>query len=1098
MARLRVRRPRLRFPLALVVVLSLVGGLVASPAVTAQNTRSNGYWLAAASGNVYAFGDAPPLGGPDRAGAQFVDLATTNTGRGYWYVTHDGRVVGVGDAASLGSVSERSRRGGAIVAIAARPQADGYWVLQSDGDVHAFGAAPALAPLDRAAAYTDLAATPSGDGFWALDARGVVHARGDARLFGAATRPATAIAIAPTPAGDGYWILSALGQIDARGAAVQRGEPGVGGAYVDLAVTRSGNGYWVADAQGRVYAFGDAPHYGELGRPLLRGAPVVAIAVTPFVNLPPVVTDDTATLDEDTHVVVDVLANDSDPENDTLRVRVRAAPVHGAAVVEADGRIRYTPVANYHGADEIGYEADDGNGGITPGVLRLTVRPVNDAPVAVDDALVVDEDAVLTVPAPGVLANDTDIDGDPLAAAVSEAPTHGELALGPDGSLRYTPAANYNGPDQFRYRAIDPSGASSEATVRITVQPVPDAPIAAGDTYEVDEDATLDRAAPGVLGNDTDADGDALAAVLVSGTANGTLALRADGSFTYAPVANYHGTDRFVYRARDPGGLVSADVAVTITVRPVNDPPAATDDAYSTAEDTSLTVAAPGALVNDSDIDGDALRAEVVSGPSNGTLLLGPDGGLTYVPAPDFNGQDAFTYRALDSGGLSSVARVSLTVAAVNDAPVARADTYAVDEDAVLAIAAPGVLGNDSDVERDALTARLVAGPAKGTLVLRADGSFTYTPARDFHGEDSFRYEAFDGALASASAVVSITVRPVNDAPTATDDAYATAEDAPLTVAAPGVLGNDSDVDGDALAAVLLSGPSNGTLALAGSGGFTYTPAANFHGSDAFTYRALDPSGALSAAATVRITVTSVNDAPSAAADAEVIDEDTVLDVAAPGVLENDTDIEGDALVARLVSGPAVGTLVLRPDGSYTYTPPPNFNGTATFRYEAFDGALASAPVTVTITLAPVNDAPVASADAYSVTNTSTLTRAAPGVLGNDTDPDGNALTAVLVSGTTSGTLALASNGSFTYTPASGFAGTATFSYRASDGALSSGAATVTITVTGSSGGGGGGGGGGFGFGTPEEDFFDFEGGNVGPTTVNGVVKDALPFDWLD
>src|SRR5262249_20318700 len=156
----------------------------------------------------------------------------------------------------------------------------------------------------------------------------------------------------------------------------------------------------------------------------------------------------------------------------------------------------------------------------------------------------------------------------------------------------------------------------------------------------------------------------------------------------------------------------------------------------------------------------------------------------------------------------------TITVTGVNDAPVARDDAFSTDEDTPLTVNAPGVLGNDTDVEGDSLTAALVSGPAHGTLALNADGSSTYTPAADYNGPDSFTYKPRDGAVDSNTATVTLTVRSVNDAPAARDDSYTTNEDTALTVGAPGVLGNDADADGNGLTAVLVAGPSHGTLAL--------------------------------------------------------------------------------------------------------------------------------------------------------------------------------------------------------------------------------------------------------------------------------------------
>ena len=172
-------------------------------------------------------------------------------------------------------------------------------------------------------------------------------------------------------------------------------------------------------------------------------------------------------------------------------------------------------------------------------------------------------------------------------------------------------------------------------------------------------------------------------------------------------------------------------------------------------------------------------------------------------------------------------------------------DTYTTNEDTPLTVAlANRILLNDTDVEGSALTAVLDVGPANGTLTLNADGTFTYTPAANYNGNDTFTYHANDGAGNSNIATVTITINPANDAPVAVNDAYTTSEDTPLTIAlANSVLVNDTDVEASTLTAVLDAGPSNGTLTLNADGTFTYTPAANYNGSDSFTYHANDGTG---------------------------------------------------------------------------------------------------------------------------------------------------------------------------------------------------------------------------------------------------------------
>ncbi|HEX7037010.1 MAG TPA: cadherin-like domain-containing protein, partial [Pseudomonadales bacterium] len=371
-------------------------------------------------------------------------------------------------------------------------------------------------------------------------------------------------------------------------------------------------------------------------------------------------------------------------------------------------------------------------------VIALLAGPVLAAvPVAVPDTYDVQEDQPLTVGAPGVLDNDSDPDGDLLTADLVSDVSNGTLTLNADGSFSYSPDGNFEGTDSFTYEARDGEGPSNTVTVTITVHPVNDAPAAADDNYLVDEDQTLSVASPGVLDNDTDADGDGLTAVLVSDVANGTLTLNPDGSFTYTPDGNFEGTDGFTYAAHDGDGP-SNTATVTITVNPINDAPVAADDSYPVDEDQTLSVSAPGVLDNDTDVDGDELTAVLVSDVSNGTLTLNTDGSFTYTPDGNFEGTDSFTYEAQDGDGPSNTATVTITVNPLNDAPVGTDDNYSVDEDETLSVAAPGLLGNDTDVDGDGLTAVLVSDVSNGTLTLNADGSFTYVPDADFDEVDSF------------------------------------------------------------------------------------------------------------------------------------------------------------------------------------------------------------------------------------------------------------------------------------------------------------------------------------------------------------------------
>src|SRR5207237_915893 len=257
-----------------------------------------------------------------------------------------------------------------------------------------------------------------------------------------------------------------------------------------------------------------------------------------------------------------------------------------------------------------------------------------------------------------------------------------------------------------------------------------------------------------------------------------------------------------------------------------NDAQAATNDADTTNEDTALNVAAADVLGNESDVDGDALTAILVSSPAQGSVTLNANGSFTYTPAANYNGGDSFTYKANDGALNSNVATVSITVTAVNDAPVANAQSVTTAEDTAKAITLTA-----SDVDGDALTYSIVSGPAHGALS-GAPRTVNHTPAANYNGPDSFTFKANDGTVDSAAATINITVTAVNDAPVAANDAYSTNEDTALSVAAAGVLANDSDVDGDALTAILVSSPAHGSVTLNANGSLTYTPAADYNGGE--------------------------------------------------------------------------------------------------------------------------------------------------------------------------------------------------------------------------------------------------------------------------
>jgi VCBS repeat-containing protein len=351
-------------------------------------------------------------------------------------------------------------------------------------------------------------------------------------------------------------------------------------------------------------------------------------------------------------------------------------------------------------------------------------------------------------------------------------------------------------------------------------------------------------------------------------------------------------------------------------------------------------------------------------------IISGPNVGSTFSAVTAANGEVSWTYtdsavpfpsfgtdRIRASIGTLQSNIAEMTWTPFNRPPVANDDSFPVDEDGTLD---GNVLTNDTDPDGDPLTVALVgSGPANGTLDLNSDGTFTYTPNANFCGSDGFSYDANDTKVDSNVATVTITVRCVNDAPVAVADSNSTDEDTPVG----GSVANDTDIENDTLSYGGASDPANGSVSLNGDGTYNYAPDANFNGTDTFTYTVSDGNGG-TATGTVTITVAPVNDAPAASNDSNATLEDTPV---TGSVATNDTDVDGDALSYGGASDPANGSVTLNADGSYSYAPDANWSGTDTFTYMVSDGNGGAATGTVTITVAPVNDAPVCSAAAPSI-----------------------------------------------------------------------------------------------------------------------------------
>ncbi|MCX8830009.1 tandem-95 repeat protein, partial [Vibrio parahaemolyticus] len=694
-----------------------------------------------------------------------------------------------------------------------------------------------------------------------------------------------------------------------------------------------------------------------------------------------------------------------------------------------NGIATISPTADWNGSETLTFTATDPSGESISQRVDFTVAPVAD--IVADKATVVEDTPTIIK----VLGNDT-FEGDDQVVSLdtNNGPANGTVSVNPDGSVTYTPNDNYHGADSFTY-IVTSGGVSESTTVSVDVTPVNDAPVAKDDIATTQEDTavTID-----VLPNDSDVDGDKLSIESASvPKEQGTVEV-VNGKLVFTPAENFNGDAEITYTVTD--GELTDEAKVTVTVNPVNDAPTIKVDAVeSITEDAVSTDTVVATLtVRDTDTPEDQLTVSLENNSNGYFVLVGNEVKLTQAGVDAVNNDELnlkdLTISASVSDGVNPTANDSdsLIVNRVNDAPVAKDDIATTQEDTAVTI---DVLPNDSDVDGDKLSLQSASVPEAQGKVEIVDGKLVFTPAENFHGDAEITYTLTDGALTD-QATVNVTVNAVNDTPVVESNLadQTLAEDfTPYTIDLNTAFSDVDNVDGELTFSV--SGNSNVLVSIE-NGIATISPTADWNGSETLTFTATDPSGE-SVSQTVDFTVAPVVDIK---ADSTNVVEDTPTII---NVLGNDT-FEGDGKVVSLDTnnGPANGTVSVNPDGSVTYTPNDNYQGTDSFTYIVTSGGV-SESTTVSVDVTPVNDAPVAKDDTAITDEDTPVTIDA---LPNDNDIDGDKLSIQSASVPEAQGKVEIVDGKLVFTPAENFNGDAEITYTVTDGELTD-EAKVAVTV---------------------------------------------------
>ncbi|MDL5028942.1 tandem-95 repeat protein [Vibrio sp. TMPB1044] len=699
-----------------------------------------------------------------------------------------------------------------------------------------------------------------------------------------------------------------------------------------------------------------------------------------------------------------------------------------------DGTYTITPEENFNGEFSISYNVDDGNGGVTPAELDVTVTAVNDLSVIYDHDYTINEDGSLTFTNEQLLAGATDIDGDDLSVeSVNYEGTDGVFTDNGDGTYTFAPNENFNGNVDLTYDVSDGIDVVS-ANIDVQVVPINDVPVAGTTSYSVEEDGSITLSDAQLLANSSDVEGEVFVSdVSYSGT-DGVFTDNGDGTYTFSPNENFNGDISLDVSVMDEDGA-TAETTAGIDVIAVNDLPVVGSTTYSVDEDNVIIISDAQLLANSSDIEGDVSISDVSYTGADGIFTDNGDGTYSFAPNENFNGSVSLDVTVADEDGATAQITAGIDVIAVNDAPVSGDLAYSVDEDGSITLSQEQLLAHASDVDGDDLTAANLTAGDNATVTANDDGSFTITPDADFNGDIDLSFDLSDGTE-TVVATADLTVNPVNDIAVVEDVAYTIEEDGSLTFTDEQLLAGASDIDGDELSVADVSYTgAEGVFTDNGDGTYSFAPNENFYGDVNLGFTVFD--GTETVDANIDVTVTDVNDAPVAGATSYQMNEDGTITLSPEQLIANSSDVDGEVSLESVTYTGSDGALVQNDDGSVTFTPSENFNGDISLDVVVTDDDGATATTTAGIEVLAVNDGPESEGVNLTTAEDSTILITQDMLLAQATDID-NTADELSASGLqidpSLGELLDNEDGTWSFTPNENFNGDVPMTFNVSDG----------------------------------------------------------------